>query len=48
MRLRVKIDARGPAARAGERREEVERGRRLAHAALLVEHRDDRHRAGGR
>ena len=43
--LRVEVDEEHPAAVLGERRAEVDGGRGLADAALLVRHRDDPGRA---
>ena len=45
MRLRIEIDAERPVAALRDRREEIERGRRLADAALLIEHSDHAHAA---
>ncbi len=41
--LRIEVDAERPLPALRDRGEQVERGRGLADAALLVEHRDDRH-----
>src|ERR1700730_12636286 len=41
IRLRVEVDQKGPVPEAGERRSEVDRGRRLADASLLVDHSND-------
>src|SRR5690348_16736149 len=43
MRLRIEIDAEGALPALRDAGEKVERGRRLADAALLVEYRDDGH-----
>ena len=43
VRLRVEIDAEGPPAAPGDRREQIERRGRLADAALLIEDPDHAH-----
>ncbi len=48
MGLRIEVDAQRPLPALRDRSEQVEGGRGLADAALLVEHRDDRHVVRGR